>query len=211
MPDQPLRTWKTQRATPDPDWLLVGEVVGVFGVHGEMKVRPATDFPERFLHTPMLYVGERHVPTAVTGARLLPRQVLISLTGVTDATAAGKYRGALLYVPISEAVALPPNQFYLHDMIGLRAELPDGTPLGTIADVYTGPANDIYAVRETGTGREVLVPAVADVIKRVDVAAGVVVIDPIPGLFDDRFETSDDQDDRSRQGNGADQGKPEDG
>jgi 16S rRNA processing protein RimM len=209
MPEEPLRTWRTQRAAPDPDWLLIGEFVGVFGVHGELKVRPATDFPERFLNTPTLYVGERHVPTAVTGARVLPRQVLIALAGVADATAAGKYRGALLYVPVSEAVALPPNQFYLHDVIGLRAERPDGTPLGTIADVYTGPGNDIYAVRESGTGREVLVPAVADMIKRVDVAAGVVVIDPIPGLFDDRYESADDQDDQSQQGNETDQGTPE--
>jgi 16S rRNA processing protein RimM len=187
MTDHPLRTW---RATPDPDWLLVGEVVGVFGVHGELKVRPATDFPDRFLRTPTLYIGERHIPTAVTSARVLPKQVLVSLEGVTDTAAAGKYRGALLYVRLSEAVALPANQYYLHDVIGLRAERPDGTPLGTITDIYTGPANDIYAVREAGTGREVLVPAVAEMIKRVDVAAGMVVIDPIPGLFDDRFESA---------------------
>jgi 16S rRNA processing protein RimM len=190
MTDQPLRTW---RATPDPDWLLIGEVVGVFGVHGELKVRPATDFPERFLTTPTLYIGERHVPTSVAAARVLPKQVLVTLTGVTDATAAAKYRGALLYVPLSEAVALPPNQYYLHDVIGLRAERPDGTPLGTISDIYTGPGNDIFAVREAGTGREVLVPAVAEMIKRVDVAAGVVVMDPIPGLFDEHFESAEDQ------------------
>ncbi len=190
MSDQPLRTW---RAAPDPNWLLVGEVVGVFGVHGEVKVRPATDFPERFLKTATLYVGDRHIPTTVSGARVLPKQVLLTFAGVTDAAAAGKYRGALLYVPLGEAVALPPNQYYLHDVIGLRAERPDGTPLGTIADVYTGPANDIYAIREAGTGREVLVPAVGEMVKRVDVAAGVMVIDPIPGLFDERFESADDQ------------------
>jgi 16S rRNA processing protein RimM len=187
MPDQPLRSW---HARPDPDWLLVGEVVGVFGVRGELKVRPATDFPERFLTTPTLYVGEHHTPTVVTAARVLPKQVLILLEGVTDATAAGKYRGALLYVPLGEAVALPPNQYYLHDVIGLRAERPDGTSLGIIADIYTGPGNDIFVVREAATGREVLVPAVAEMVKRVDLAAGVVVIDPIPGLFDDRFESA---------------------
>ncbi|HEV2235812.1 MAG TPA: ribosome maturation factor RimM [Ktedonobacterales bacterium] len=190
MTDHSLRTW---RAAPDPDWLLVGEVVGVFGVHGELKVRPTTDFPERFLKTPTLYVGARHVAMAVTAARVLPKQVLLTLEGVSDPTAAGKYRGALLYVPLSEAVALPPNQYFLHDVIGLRVERPDGALLGTISDIYTGPGNDVYVVREAGSGREVLVPAVAQMIKRVDVAAGVVVVDPIPGLFDDRFESADDQ------------------
>jgi 16S rRNA processing protein RimM len=185
------RSWHDP-SPPDPDWLLIGEVVGVFGVHGELKVRPMTDIPERFLKTPVLYLGVEHLPMAVAAARVLPKQVLVTLAGVSDATAAAKYRGTLLYVPVSQAVELPPNRYYLHDVIGLRAERPDGALLGTITDIYTGPGNDVFAVREATTGREVLVPAVADMIKRVDVAAGVIVMDPIAGLFDERFETADD-------------------
>lgn len=178
-------------ANTDPDWLLVGEIVGAFGLGGEVKVRPETDFPDRFTHTPTLYLGPDHQPMRVTSARVMRvDHVLLHLEGVDDATTAGRLRGTLLYVPASEAVALPPDQFFLHDVIGLRAERPNGTVLGTISDVLTGPGNDVFVVRAAGTGHEVLVPAVKEMIKRVDVAAGVVVMEPIAGLFDAAFETA---------------------
>lgn len=179
-------------ASGDPNWLLVGEIVGALGLRGELKVRPETDFPDRFVDTPTLYLGPNHTPRRVASARVLRgNQVTVQLEGVEDATAAGKLRGTLLYVPMSEAVALPPDQFYLHDVVGLRAERPDGTVLGTITDVLTGPGNDVYVVRAAGKGQEVLVPAVKEMIKRVDVAGGVVVMEPIAGLFDEGFETAE--------------------
>lgn len=178
-------------ADADGDWLLVGEVVGAFGVHGELKVRPETDFPERFARTPLIYVGHDHTPMPVAGARVAPgEQVILRLAPIADATAAARLRGTRLYVPAAEATVLPPGHFYLHDLIGLRVERQDGTRLGTIVTIYPGPANDAYAVREEGTGREVLVPAIKSVVLRVDLAAGVVVIEPLPGLFDERFETA---------------------
>lgn len=180
-----------ERTSGEDDWLLVGQVVGVFGVRGELKVRPETDFPGRFAQTPTLYLGADHLPLAVTGARIVREQVLLRLAGVDDATAAEKLRGIRLYVPLSQAMTLPPDQYYLHDIIGARAERPDGTLLGTITDVYTGAAQDTLVVREAGGGREVLVPSVKEMIKRIDPAARVVVIAPIPGLFDQRFEVAE--------------------
>jgi 16S rRNA processing protein RimM len=171
--------------------VLVGVVVGVFGLRGELKVRPETDFPERFARTARVYVGPERAPMRVRGARLVPGQVILRLEGIGDAGAAERLRGAPLYVPTAEAAPLAPDQFYLHDVIGLRAERPDGSELGTVADVYTGTGQDVFVVRAAGTGREVLVPAVKEMVKRVDVAAGVVVIDPIPGLFDEGFAVAD--------------------
>lgn len=187
----PPRVATTPSEPIDPNWLLVGVVVGIFGVRGELKIHPETDFPERFATTPAVYTGPEYVRRVVTGARLARNQVILQLDGVTDANAAEALRGLRLYVPSTEAVSLPADRYYLHDLIGLRAERPDGTPLGTIADVYTGPANDLLAVRDARTGLEVLVPAVKEMVKRVDVAAGVVVLDPIPGLFDEDFETTE--------------------
>jgi 16S rRNA processing protein RimM len=175
----------------EDDWLLVGEVVGSFGLRGELKVRAETDFPERFGRTRTLYLGPDHTPTPVAGARLAGGRVLLRLGGIEDATAAAKLRGTRLYIPASEAAALAPNQFYLHDVIGLRAERRDGTILGTVTDVYTGTAQDTFVVRAEDSGREVLVPAVKEMIERVDVAAGVVVMEPIPGLFDEEFDTAE--------------------
>jgi 16S rRNA processing protein RimM len=174
-----------------PDWLRVGTVVGTFGLHGELKVMPETDFPERFAHTAAVYLGTANTRYAVRAARQARGQVILALEGVDTVEAAERLRGAALCVPASEAVELGADQFYLHDVIGLRAQRPDGTPLGTITDVYTGPGNDLFVVRDARTGREVLVPAVKEMIKRVDPRAGVVEMEPVAGLFDDDFEVAE--------------------
>lgn len=182
----------SQSGETPTDWLLIGEITGVFGLKGEVKVRPETDFPERFARTPVAYLGAEHIPLAVTAARVAPGgQVILHLAGVSDATAAAKLRGKQIFVPASEATVLPPDQYYVHDLIGLRAVRPDGTALGTLADVYTGPGNDLYVIREAGTGREVLVPAVKEMILQVDLAASMIVIAPVPGLFDDHAEIAE--------------------
>lgn len=181
-----------QPASQSVDWLLIGEVIGVFGLQGEVKVRPETDFPERFTHTPVLYLGPDHTPMPVAQVRVAPGgHVVLRLDAITDATSAGKLRGKRLYVPASDAVALPPDSYYLHDLIGLRAQRPDGTPLGTVTDIYTGSGNDVYAIRPVSAGPAVLVPAVKEMVKRIDLAAGIIVIDPVPGLFDDNAEIAD--------------------
>jgi 16S rRNA processing protein RimM len=175
----------------EPDWLRVGTVVGTFGLHGELKVMPETDFPERFSRTAIVYVGTDHTRYGVRAARQTRGQVILALEDVDTVEAAERLRGAPVYVPASEAVALPADQFYLHDVIGLRAQRSDGTLLGTITDVYTGSGNDLFAVRDARTGREVLVPAVKEMIKRVDPRAGVVEMEPVAGLFDDDFEVAE--------------------
>lgn len=178
----------------EDDWLLVGQIVGTFGLRGELKVRAETDFPERFAATPVLYLGPHRRPCAVAGARLVGPHVLVQLAGIEDATAAGKLRGQMVYVPASQAHPLEPDRFYLHDVIGLPVERSNGKLLGTVADVYTGAGQDIFVIREAGSGREVMVPAVKEMVKRVDIPAGLVVIDPIPGIFDDAFEVAEQAD-----------------
>ena len=178
-----------QPTSPGADvWIKVGEIVGPFGVRGELKVRPTTDFPDRFERTTTVYVGEQHTPYTVTGAHEHKRMVLLSLTTIADATAAERLRGKSVYIPEGELTELPPDQFYLHDVVGLRVEHVNGQYLGEVADIYATGGNDIFVVRNAQTGAEVLVPAVAAFIKAIDLTAGIVRIEPIPGLFDDQAE-----------------------
>ncbi len=114
--------------------------------------------------------------------------VLLRLAGVTDPAAAEALRGTALAVPASELQPLEADRFYVHDVIGLRAQHVNGQPLGTITDVLPGPGHDLFVVHDAGGQADVLVPAVKAFIKSVDVAAGVVLIDPIPGLFDDNYD-----------------------
>ncbi|HZC04267.1 MAG TPA: ribosome maturation factor RimM [Ktedonobacterales bacterium] len=170
------------------EWALVGEIVGVFGVRGEVKVRPLSDFPERFAVGATLYRGDHHTPHTITKARLRPGSHVIGLSGVESANDAERLRGQFLSVPIDALSPLAPDQFYQHDMLGLRVERLDGTPLGVIADILDIGPNDIYVVRDERTGTERMLPAVKAFIKQVDIGAGVVRVEPIPGLFDDEAD-----------------------
>jgi len=189
-PSEPPREHGGDAPTPSgsASWVVIGEMVGVFGVHGEIKVLPLTDFPERFERTRTIYLGEQHIPRAVERAHQHKNMVLLKLVGVTDPAAAEALRGTALAIPAEELQPLEADRFYVHDVIGLRAQHVNGRPLGTITDVLSGPGHDLFVVHDARGETDVLVPAVKAFIKVVDVAAGVVLIDPIPGLFDDEYE-----------------------
>ena len=170
------------------DWVAIGEIAGAFGVRGELKIIPLTDFPDRFERTPTVYVGDAHTPFPVLSARTHKAQVLLVLAGVENPESADRLRGSRLWIPATELRPLADDQYYLHDMVGLRVRHVNGASLGTISDVIPSAGADLYVVRNDTTGAEVLLPAVKAFIKLVDVAGGVVVVDPIPGIFDDGFE-----------------------
>jgi 16S rRNA processing protein RimM len=180
-----------ETSTPLESWVMVGVVVGVFGIAGEVKVEPTTSFPERFAETPVLYAGPTHTPYRVLAAHPHKRQILLRLEGITDMSAAERLRGATLSVPASEIHSLPDDHFYLHDVIGLRVRHVSGRDLGFVRDVLETGGADLFVIDSLKSGREVLLPAVKAFIKSVDLQAGVVEVDPIPGLFDDDFDTAE--------------------
>lgn len=170
------------------DWVAIGEVAGSFGIRGELKIAPLTDFPDRFARTATVYLGEDHVPYQVVRAHPHKQHILLALAGVKDRDAAERLRGLRVWIPAPELTPLAADQFYLHDLIGLRVRHVDGRDLGAIADVIATPGADLFLVRGTPNGQDVLLPAVKAFIKAVDLAAGTVLVDPIPGLFDDAAE-----------------------
>ncbi|HLZ24864.1 MAG TPA: ribosome maturation factor RimM [Ktedonobacterales bacterium] len=169
------------------DWVAIGEVIGTFGISGELKVMPLTDFPERFERTPTVYVAEKRTPFRVLEARPHKQYILLRLQGVADVDAAERLRGAGLWIPADQITALPLDQFYVHDLIGMRVRHVNGDELGTVADVLSSPGNDLFVI-QTPDGREVLVPAVKAFIPSIDKSARIITVDPIPGLFDDAAE-----------------------
>lgn len=173
------------------DWVAVGEIVGAFGVHGELKVRPLTDFPERFERTSTIYVGEEHTPYPIEGAHQHKQQVLLRLAGVDDMTSAERLRGAVLWIQSGDLMPLGEDQYYQHDLIGLTVRHVNGAELGTVTDVLPSGAHDLLIVRNAHTGAEAMLPAVKAFITQIDLAGGTITVDPIPGLFDEDFENAE--------------------
>ncbi len=191
--NRPRRQAEAPSSAPAAEeWVTIGRIVAVFGVHGELKVLPQTDIPNRFAHLRALHIGPEHRRYRLTKSRPYRADMLIiTLAGVETANDAEALIGQALMIPLAELPTLPPDQYYIHDLIGLRAETSGGQTLGAIVDILATGGNDVYVIREAETGRDVMVPAVKEMVKRVDIAARVVIIDPIPGLFDDRFEVAE--------------------
>ena len=163
-------------------FLDVGRVAAPFGLAGEVRVVPLTDFPERFKEMRSVLVGEGHEAYRIVGVRGSRAQVILKLKGVDDANAAGALRGEMLRIPLAEAVSLADGQYFWYQIIDLEVVTMGGERLGRVVDIIRTGANDVYVVR--GMRGEVLIPAIEDVIREVDLGAGRLVVELLPGLID---------------------------
>ena len=162
---------------PSQDYLVVARVVSPQGNRGEVKAELVTDFPERFASTEAVYVGEEHRRYVLENHRLLDRVVILKLEGVDSIAEAESLRGEFVEVPETEAVELPAGHYFWHQVIGLRVVGTGGEEIGVVEDILQTGANDVYVVR--GSRGEVLIPAIKDVVKSVDLEAGIMVVSPM--------------------------------
>ncbi len=166
--------------------IAIGEIVRPHGVRGEVRVTPLTDRPERFegMATCVLWDAARdeREPRRVTAARRQGDVVLLALEGVESPEAARALVGRLVAVPASEALPAKPGSFYPWQLEGARVTTEDGREIGRVTRIEPGPGQDLWVVQ--GAEREHLIPAVAEIVVDVDVAAGRVVIRPPAGLLD---------------------------
>ena len=151
-----------------------------------MRVTELPDHPERLAADTDSVLGDRARDTResgrVTAARRQGAAVLISLAGCETVEAAAALVGRLVALPEAEALPLPPGQFYPWQLEGCRVTTEDGRDVGRVIRIEHSAAQDLWVV-SNGT-RECLIPAVAEIVLEVDVAAGRVVIRPPDGLLE---------------------------
>ncbi|HVA24819.1 MAG TPA: ribosome maturation factor RimM [Chloroflexota bacterium] len=169
-----------------PDWLVVGRIVAAFGTKGELRVMSQTDFPERFEIGAELWMERQDRPFTVEHCRWQKGQAILKLGAIDDRDQAEELHGRYLRVPGSALAELDEGEYYLFQLRGLTVITEDGRELGRVDDVLQTGANDVYIVA-TPHG-ELLLPAIEDVIKEVDLAAGRMVVHLLPGLMPDKAE-----------------------
>ena len=166
----------------EPAYLVVGRVLAPWGHRGEVRAEILTDFPKRFSGMERIFVGDDLVPYRVQSARLHKGNVVLKLEGIDNPDQAERLRGALLYVPVAEAVPLGKDQYYQHQIMGLEVWTVDGRYLGRVSEILETGANDVYVAERDG--REVLIPAVAEVVQEVDLEHHRLVVKLLPGLLE---------------------------
>ena len=174
--------------------IVVGRAGRPHGIRGEVVIGVRTDEPDlRFAVGATVDAwpgGSRgdappeSTQLTVASVRWHSGQLLVAFAGITDRTAAAELTGSWLSVDSSQ---LPetgdPDEFRDHELIGLSVRTCAGDPVGVVTDVLHY-GQDLLVVRRADGPGECLVPFVKAIVPEVDVRAGVVVIDPPPGLLD---------------------------
>jgi 16S rRNA processing protein RimM len=150
----------------------VGQIVGAFGIQGAVKVRPLTDFEDRFApESGLLLDGERR---QVEWSRPQAPVVVVKLSGLDTRTVAEMHRGRYLEITDEEVHLLPAGAWYHHELVGLEVATAGGQELGQLVQVLERPANDVWVARRDGI--EQLIPATRDAVLEVDLGSGRVVV-----------------------------------
>ncbi|MEZ4659604.1 MAG: ribosome maturation factor RimM [Caldilineaceae bacterium] len=178
---------RNQRVHVPDEYLAVGRVIGVHGLRGEVKVELHTDFPDRFQPGLQLFLGEELQPVSIRQARPHKGHMLILFDEYQDRSTVEALRNMWLFVHEENAVELAADEYWVHEIVGLAVYTDEGQHLGRVSEVLATGANDVYIIAPVGLlnqGREILLPAIADVIQKVDIGAGRLIVKLPPGIID---------------------------
>jgi 16S rRNA processing protein RimM len=170
-------------AAGEPAFLAVGKVRRPHGVTGNVLVEIYTDFPERLRPKTMVYAGANHLPLTISHNRSHHNGALLAFDGFTTPEQVGRFRNQILYVKSAQTEELPEGEFYFHELIGLSVLDENDEPLGEVTEIMETGANDVYVVTND-SGRELLLPAIPEVILDVDTASKSIKVHLLPGLLD---------------------------
>ena len=164
-------------------YLEIGQIVNTFGIKGMVKVKPFTDNIERFNNLEKIDIKNKSGQTEykIQEIKYHKNMVLIKFEGIENPEQADLLRNSYLIVDRETEEPLEPGRYYIVDMIGLDVFTDDNEYLGKLEDIYNTGSNDIYVVKNE-LGKQVLLPAIEDVIKNIDMDNKKVIVHLIPGL-----------------------------
>jgi 16S rRNA processing protein RimM len=168
----------------EPVFLAVGKLHRPHGLHGEIIMDVLTDFPERLKRGMTLYAGPEHRPLRLSSHRPHAAALLVAFEGFLTSEQVGELRNQIVYVTAADRPALPEGEYYHHQVIGLKVISEQGEMLGKVTEILATGANDVYVVRAQ-TGPEILIPAVDEFVRNIDLERGELRVHVTPGLLPD--------------------------
>jgi 16S rRNA processing protein RimM len=146
-------------------------VLGAKGLAGSVRIEALTDHPERLAEGESIWIEDEATPRSILEAGWGGRVPFIRLEGISDREAAERLVGRYLEAPASP---LPPDTYYWHQLIGLTAVDEAGSELGQVVEVFRAGENEVYRIE--GPDAELLIPALRDVVRSIDLPAGRMVV-----------------------------------
>lgn len=167
-------------------YLKVGIITQTHGIRGEVKVFPTTDDPMRFKKLKEIlldYKGE-YINLEISGVKLFKQYVILKFKDIDDINEVEKYKGSELFVTRQNAVKLKKDEYFIADLIGIKAISDDNKYEGIINDVLQTGANDVYEV-SLSNGKTVYLPAIKECIIDVNIENSLLTFHMMNGLIDD--------------------------
>lgn len=174
----------TEEAPPD-DLLEIGKVVKTWGLKGHVKVYSYAESIDTYNRVSRLYVQKRGGPEAlrIETARQQNKTLLLKFEERDRIEDVEDLIGSTLYMPKKDLPPLEEGEYYWYELIGMKVRTDLGKQLGTLREILNTGSNDVYIVRQGS--RELLIPALNEVILEVDVTGKQMVIHPMEGLLDE--------------------------
>ena len=169
-------------------WMSIGEIVAPQGLRGEVRIKPSSDFPERFTKPGKRWIQKNNeLPTEIKLKRGTPIPgksiYVLSIEGVSNRNSAAEIIGWNLVIPIDNRPMLSKDEYHYFDLIGLEARRgPKKTLIGYVTDLIKG-GNDLLEI-ELLEGKKVLVPFVKEIVPEIEIKEKWLLIDPPPGLLE---------------------------
>lgn len=166
-------------------YLEIGQIVNTFGIKGQVKIVPFTDDITRYDELKEIYVEKKNELKLfqIEQVNYKKNMVILKLKGIETVEEAEKLRNSYLKIDRKDAKKLPKDTYFIVDLLGLDVYTDEGKLLGKVDDIYNAGSSDIYVIKDE-LGKQILLPAIKDVLKEVDLENQKIIVHLIKGLVD---------------------------
>ena len=169
-------------------WMLIGKIVAPQGLKGDIRIKPSSDFPERFTKPGKRWIQKAdELPSEIQLVKGKPMPgksiYILSIEGISNRNSAEKIIGWNLVIPENSRPNMSNDEYHYLDLIGLETKKgPEKTLIGFVTDLIKG-GNDLLEI-ELIEGKKVLVPFVKEIIPEINIKEKWLLINPPPGLLE---------------------------
>ena len=166
--------------------IIIGKIVNVVGLKGEVKVYNYSEEPDRFETLERIYLGDdkKSVEYKIENVRYKDHMVILRLLNIDNRDKAESLKNQMVYMAEEDLEELPEGVYYVKDMIGMDVVSNEGVHLGTLRDVNTNTPQKVYEVQRPGK-KDILIPGVDEFILDIDMEKRVITVRVIEGLYED--------------------------
>jgi 16S rRNA processing protein rimM len=165
------------------EYFEIGQIVNISGLKGILKIKPFTDDIKKFSNLKTIYIKTKSGLTEfkIEQVRYVKNMVMLKLAGIDTVEEAEKYRNLYIKILRDQEEELEEGSYYVVDILGCKVNTDANQELGKIVDVFQTGSNDVYVVKDE-QGKQILLPAIKQVIKNVDIKNKIITVHLLEGL-----------------------------